>query len=137
MANDNEPDVQTKSLGELRMLAIREEERVLPIKLTEEDRQALADQIAEITVHQHVSDEEFANVKREYTEQKKDRTKDLKKYVQTLRRGYEERQTHCFIIPNHADHMMETYDHRGVLVERRRMRPEERQLHIVQLNHEA
>jgi len=108
--------------------ATRQGLQEIRIDFTGDQLAALKDDLARIELARDDEDERFAALRTAYNTERK-RLKDLareKKYA--IRKRYVDEERMCLYVPDYDAGRMEVYEEAtGLLVESRRLRPEERQ----------
>lgn len=92
--------------------------RTLPVQLTDEERLSRGRGIAQVLIEQQVSDEEYAETRKQYGAAKKLRNGNIRKLRDAIRAGAEDREVECYWQPDGTESLLIRMD-TGEVVERR------------------
>lgn len=112
---------------EVKQLAIRRENRIVQIPLSESETSIAKDNLVQNSIKLSAQQEELARVSEAIKIEIKKTKFDIKANLNDLRNGYVESEEECFLIDNQEDRVMEYYTEKGDMVFSRPLRPDERQ----------
>lgn len=102
-------------------------------ELTEDERLMFKDVHMEKSIERDKVAEEFDKVKVVFKEKTKVLSENIKSCLRAVRMGFEERKGTLYYFSDHDEGYMYVYSEDGQMVEKRRLRPEERQTTIMSL----
>lgn len=114
-------------------MAVGREVRQVRHDFSEDEMNVLREQFAEVAMHRADEEEAFLLVKKEW-KVKLDEVKEEERLKRKLVRDrFFDQERDVALLPNHESGMMEIYDAKsGEMVEERKLRPNERQMNILQ-----
>lgn len=115
----------------LAALASRVEKRLVQVPMSDDEIYEAQSMITELLTIQRRDDEEFSEIRKNFSELKKMRTKRVMELVDASKSGFIDKEIVCYDVPDHATDMMRTYDPDGKMLTERRMRPSERQITMI------
>jgi len=117
----------------LREAAVRKEPRTIRYNYTEDQLNDLREKFTDKAL-QHADEQElYKEVRREWKEKLEASRADMKFLGDAIRKRYRDETVEVYCVPNFDDGMMEFFDVRtGDMVDARKLRPDEKQMNIIQ-----
>lgn len=118
-------------IQELRNHAIKMEDRVIPVTLSEKDLELCKDELSKLSITM----ERELEKKKEFMEEHRSIVKPLKleiaEVLNAIRTGVRELLSDVYLVPDHEQGIMYEFDSEGKVLLRRSLSPDEKQLRIV------
>lgn len=102
-------------------------------QLSREELDEYRENLTDVMVQKSEIENELASIKEEYKHRLKPVNGDLNLLFSIVKSKSIEVNEECFKIPNYDENMMEFYNSEGVMIESRRLKPEERQTSIKEI----